>query len=121
MIFGMRSNPVSRRLRFVVAAATAFLQLHLFFVTDLHNHNLLQAPAGGRSQVSLRAACWQNPTPPDPLCSACRISQQGAVQLTAAAPLKSDDVTAGRVPASPTFKFDPQFLSHASSRAPPLA
>lgn|SRR5579862_1563139 len=115
-----RKNSRSRSLRFVVAAATAVLQLHLFFVTDLHNHNLEQIPVGGQSQISLRQGYWQSATAPDPLCSACRISHQGAVQVTAATPLDSDDYRSGRVTATHVLKFDPQFLSHPSSRAPPL-
>lgn len=121
MVLLERKNSNSCRLRLVVAAATAVLQLHLFFVTDLHNHNSQQTLAGGQSHISLRSAYWQNPTPPDPLCSACRISHQGAMQLASAAPLQSDDCRAGRVPASRVLKFDPQFLSHFSSRAPPLS
>jgi hypothetical protein len=121
MVLIKRNKPISRRLRFLVAAATIGLQLHLFFVTDLHRHNLPPAAATGQTKTTLRSAHGQIPPEPDPICSACRISHQGAVQLTAAAPLKTDDYGAGRVPATRTGKFDPQFLSHPSSRAPPLA
>lgn len=116
-----KTHLASRRLRIFVAAATAALQLHLFFVTDLHNHNIKQSAAGEHSKTSLRPAQTQNLPAPDPICSACRISHQGVVHLSAVAPLKSRDYMAGRVRATRILKFAQRFPSGLSSRAPPLS
>src|SRR5579864_6351096 len=121
MVLGKKSNPVSRRLRFVVAGATAVLQLHLFFVVELHNHNGQAEPVAGQSKTSVQSAQWQNSSAPDPICSACRISHQGALQLPGVSRLATRDSVAGNVRPPEALKFYQRFRTELSSRGPPLS
>jgi len=118
MVFGKPKHDL-RRLRFV-ATATAVLQLHLFFVVELHNHKGQVAPAGGQSNTSVQSTQWQTSSAPDPICSACRISHQGAMQLPAVSRLATRECIAGNVRPPRALKFHQQFLSLLSSRGPPF-
>jgi hypothetical protein len=110
-----------RNLRSCLIGAAILAQLHLFFVVDLHHHGRLQPFDGGKSQASADLTQWHSSPAPNPICTVCRVSQQGAVQLASATPLPSRDSLTQRVPAQQTLNFIRRLPSRLSSRAPPLS
>jgi hypothetical protein len=65
-------------LRALGAWAVVLVQVHLFFVSQLHNH--LQVPT---SLTSGSGSYWSSPAPtqeaPNPQCAACQIARHGII------------------------------------------
>lgn len=69
-----------RPVRFLTAWLAVVVQLHIFLVLELHQHVL--SPRILRDTAT-RSAAWtksQTAPPPTPLCPACQVARQGAVQ-----------------------------------------
>lgn len=105
--------------RYLTAWLAVLVQLHIFLVLELHHHVLSQAFL--RSTVA-SGADWGKPSParvPSPLCPACQVARQGAVQAgverLAWLPLGAVALT----PPAAVFNILVVFLLQSSGRDPP--
>lgn len=107
--------------RALVAWFAVVVQLHIFLVLELHHHvldtQILREPA-------TQTTAWTRSTTapaPSPLCPACQVARQGAVQPAveglALLPLQA---VATALPAVPC-NIPIIFLLHPSGRDPPLS
>ena len=109
----------SRKVRAALVGVAILSQLHLFFVVDLHDHRS-QSPLP-QSPVSAEWSQGHVSSAPDPICAACRVSQQGALQAADAVWLPSRDAVTQKLSAAEHPKFARRVPSPLSSRAPPLS
>ena len=110
-----------RGLRAALIGAAIVAQLHLFLVVELHHHGVQVPLSGGQGEVSAQLRQWHSSPEPDPICSACRVSRLGAVQLNSATPLPSPSYSSRKLLLSEAPQFAWRFPSRLSSRAPPLS
>jgi hypothetical protein len=119
---GFRKSSVFRgrhSVRLLTALIAVLVQLHIFLVLELHQHVLgsrfLREVAATSASIT-----GHHPAPAGrPLCPACQVARQGAVQPAverlALVPLKA---IAAALPTSPSFTPTIFFL-HPSGRDPP--
>jgi hypothetical protein len=67
-------------LREVMVWATVLLQIHLFFVAELHRHIVADPLSGIQRQARESIGSGQATPDSNPLCAACQIARQGSVQ-----------------------------------------
>ena len=117
MGFEKRTNSEVRRLaRVLIAVATGVLQLHLFFVMELHHHESELAPySNSDGQIGFHAI--QDAGPP---CPACQMARQGSIYPTTfvARPIRLNEVRVLSAVAPSKFSTLPK--QRPSGRAPPL-
>ncbi len=121
---GFRKSSVFRgrhAARLLTAWIAILVQLHIFLVLELHHHvlgtNVLKDPAAA-------AATWSNSGQapgPRPLCPACQVARQGAVEpavekLTLLPLQAMGSVLPARPSSIPII-----FLLHPSGRDPPFS
>jgi hypothetical protein len=108
-----------RPLRFLTAWLAVLVQLHIFLVLELHHHVL-----GARllRESARLGASYTRPQPapvPAPLCPACQVARQGAVQYAverlALLPLQ----TVAAALTAHSLTIPSIFLLRSSGRDPP--
>jgi hypothetical protein len=109
----------NRKLRAALVGAAIVVQLHLLFVVNLHDHGS-RCPFP-RTFASAELTQWHASPAPDLICAACRVSQQGALQLANATPLLCRDVLAGKLLVYGRLQVLSRFFAPLASRAPPLS
>ena len=67
-------------LREVMVWATVLLQIHLFFVAELHRHIVADPISGIQRQARVSIGPAQATPHDNSLCAACQIARQGSVQ-----------------------------------------
>ena len=100
-------------LREVMVWATVLVQIHLFFVAELHRHIVADPLCGIQGQVP--ESVGSAPATPDnnPLCAACQIARQGSVHP---APQSSGVLHLSEEPSNPST---PAFYFPSVSQVPP--
>jgi len=102
--------------RIAVALAAGVLQLHLFLVTDLHNHqSLYPSPPSNAPCDAMRS--FQGT---DTACPACQIARQGSVNSPPQGPAILELPKARSLYAARSIKVSDLPLARPSGRAPPL-
>ena len=66
-------------LRGLMAWAAVVVQVHLFFVVELHRHTVADPLSGIQGQRAEAVGSAQASPDSSPLCSACQIARQGSV------------------------------------------
>ncbi len=105
--------------RVLTAWLAVLVQLHLFFVLELHHHVL-----GPRllRDAAMAGATWTKSNtaqPPRPLCPACQVARQGAVQPAVERVLRLPLQGVVGAPQSQISTPPAVFLFHSSGRDPP--
>ena len=104
---------------FLTAWLAVLVQLHIFLVLELHHHVLGARLLRESARVG---ASWTRPQPaptPAPLCPACQVVRQGAVQnVVARLALLPLQAVAFALPAH-SSTIPSIFLLHSSGRDPP--
>ena len=121
---GFRKSSVfrgRRPARLVITWLAVLVQLHIFLVLELHHHVLGPSVLQDVAATSTALTRPQSAPAPAPLCPACQVARQGAVQPAverlALLPLQA---VATALPARPS-NIPVIFLLHPSGRDPPLS
>jgi hypothetical protein len=101
--------------------AAVLVQVHLFFVGELHHH-ILADPLSGIQGQAREGVGSAKVTPDDsPLCAACQIARQGSVHPApqSLGVLRLSEERSN--PSSPALYFSSVFQVPPSGRDPPLS
>ena len=119
---GFRKSSVFRSrhgARLLTAWFAILVQLHIFLVLELHNHVISSSFLRDTAAAGLSLTKSQSIPAPGPLCPACQVARQGAVQPAverlALLPLQA---LAAVLPGHPSI-VPVIFLLHPSGRDPP--
>ena len=106
-------------LRELMVWAAVLVQVHLFFVGELHRHIVADPLSGieGRARESIGPA--QATPDNNPLCAACQIARQGSVHPAPQNPGVLHLSEELNNPSSPAFYFSSIFQVSPSGRGPP--
>jgi hypothetical protein len=108
-----------RSIRLLTAWLAVVVQLHIFLVLELHHHVVGVRLLRESARVGASWTRTQQAPAPAPLCPACQVARQGAVQPAveglALLPLRP---VAAALPARPA-SIPIIFLLHSSGRDPP--
>ena len=99
-----------------VAIAAVVLQLHLFLVTVLHNH---QGLSSGPGRHEVRAALSASPGADAP-CPACQIARQGSVNVPSQVLAVADSPKSQSTAAVCPVRYSSFSIARPSDRAPPV-
>jgi len=114
----MLAQSHSRRMaRLLIAVATGVLQLHLFFVMELHHHESEQSPFSSSDIQTGFHAVSADGQP----CPACQMARQGSIYPTSivARPIRLNEFRVLSIPTPSKFSNLPK--ERPSGRAPPLS
>ena len=102
--------------RVLIAVASGVLQLHLFFVMELHHHESESSPLSS-PDVQIGFHGTQAPGPP---CPACQMARQGSIYPSTfvTRPIRLNEVRVLSAVAPSKFSNLPK--ERPSGRAPPL-
>ena len=108
-----------KSLRRLMVWATVLVQVHLFFVAELHRHLVADLPFGIQGQT--REGVGPAPATADnnPLCAACQIARQGSVQPAPQSPGILHLLEQRSSPFTLAFYFPAIFQITLSGRDPP--
>jgi len=102
--------------RLAVAVAAVVLQLHLFLVTVLHNH---QGLSPGAVRHEIRAALSASPGSDAP-CPACQIARQGSVNVPSQGLAVADSPKTQSTASVSPVRYSSFPIARPSGRAPPV-
>src|SRR5579863_343682 len=114
-----KTNPRHRQLpRLLMAVATGVLQLHLFFVIELHHHGAGSLLLQSNDRVQLGYYPVQDAVP---TCPACQMARQGSVYpaTRGSIPIRLDEVRVVSAISPVTFSYLQK--EPPSGRAPPIS
>ena len=101
--------------------AAVLVQVHLFFVGELHHH-VLADPLSGMQGQAREGVGSAKVTPDDsPLCAACQIARQGSVHPAPQSLVVLDLFEERSSPSSPALYFSSIVQIPLSGRDPPLS
>jgi hypothetical protein len=107
----------SRRMaRLLIAVATGVLQLHLFFVMELHHHESGPFPYSSSDNLTGFHSVSVDGQP----CPACQMARQGSIYATSfvARPIRLNEIQVLSIQTPSKFSNLPK--ERPSGRAPPL-
>lgn len=117
----MNHRSPSRRHKSHLATAwlAALLQVHLFFILQLHHHRENYDAFAGADQTSAELRFQTLQPGSNPICMACQIARQAAVQPASAKPVRFGAPERPRFVVAPAL--DHSLISHISlaGRDPP--
>jgi len=118
MVLRKAANPGRRCLaRVLTAVATGILQLHLFFVMELHHHS---GEPSSLSNHTVQTGFQASPGADQP-CPACQMARQGSISSAGhvLSPVRLNEV--GNLPLEFPGKISNHSKERPYGRAPPLS
>jgi len=109
----------SKLLRKLVVWSTVLVQVHLFFVGELHRHFSIDPLSNNQQQVCKGARLGRAASDANPLCVACQIARQGSVQPAPQSLGILHLFKERSDPSNPAFYFPSIFHVPFSGRDPP--
>jgi hypothetical protein len=106
-------------LRKLMVWATVLVQVHLFFVGELHRHLVADSLSGIQGQAREAVGPAQATPDNNPLCAACQIARQGSVHPAPQSLGVLHLFEERSDPSTPAFYFPAVFQIPLSGRDPP--
>jgi predicted alternative tryptophan synthase beta-subunit len=106
-------------LREVLVWAAVLVQVHLFFVGELHRHSVADLLSGIQAQAREGVGSAKATPDNNPLCAACQIARQGSIHPAPQSPGTLYLCEERNNPSSPALYFSSVFQVPPSGRDPP--